>query len=136
MSSAKRKFVILVVDDDPKIRELVAAFFTLRGEEVTCVTAADVQQASLKISNQDFDMIIIDNIMPGKSGIDYAILLRRSIKYSRKPIILMSGALSQEDVVKAIEGGIKDILVKPFTLKQLGEKITPYIKKFLATDPE
>lgn len=103
---------------------------------MTCVTAADVQQASLKISNQDFDMIIIDNIMPGKSGIDYAILLRRSIKYSRKPIILMSGALSQEDVVKAIEGGIKDILVKPFTLKQLGEKITPYIKKFLATDPE
>ncbi len=136
MSNAKRKFVILVVDDDPKIRELVQAFFTLRGEEVTCVTAADVQQAGLKLTNQDFDMIIIDNIMPGKSGIDYALLLRRSIKYARTPIILMSGALAQDDVLKAIEGGIKDILVKPFTLKQLSEKITPYIKKAMAAEAE
>lgn len=127
--SAKRKFIILVVDDDQKIRELVQAFFSLRSEEVLCVTASDVQQASLKLSNQDFDLIILDNVMPGKSGIDYALMLKRSLKYAKTPIILMSGALSQEDVLKAIEGGIKDILVKPFTLKQLGEKIVPYIKK-------
>lgn len=134
MSSAKRKYAILVVDDDPKIRELVQAFFSLRSEEVTCVTAADVQQAGLKLSNQDFDMILIDNIMPVKTGIDYALFLRRSIKYARTPIVLMSGALSQEDVFKAIEGGIKDILVKPFTLKQLSEKITPYVKKALTSE--
>lgn len=119
----------MVVDDDPKIRELVQAFFSLRSDEVTCITAADIQQASLKLSNQEFDLILIDNVLPIKNGLDYAIFLKKSIKYSKVPIILMSGALSQENVLKAIEGGIKEILVKPFTLKQLNEKILPWIRK-------
>lgn len=134
MSNLKRKFVVLVIDDDPKIRELVQVFFSLKSDEVTCITAADVQQAGLKLSNQDFDLLVMDNLMPGKTGVDYALYLRRSIKYSRIPIILMSGALAQEDVFKAIEAGVKDILVKPFTLKQLGEKIAPYIKKMQASE--
>jgi DNA-binding response OmpR family regulator len=127
--SSKKKFTILVVDDDAKIREMIQAFFSLRNEEITCVTAADVQQAGMKLSNQEFDMILIDNVMPVKSGIDYALFLKRSIKYSRIPIVVMSGALQQEDVLKAIEGGVKDIMVKPFTLKQLSEKVAFYMKK-------
>lgn len=127
--SNKKKFNILVVDDDAKIREMIQAFFSLRNEEITCVTAADVQQAGMKLSNQDFDMILIDNVLPVKSGIDYALFLKRSFKYSKIPIVLMSGALLQEDVLKAIEGGVKDIMVKPFTLKQLSEKIAVYMKK-------
>lgn len=130
LMSNKRKFAILVVDDDPKIRELLQAFFSVRNDEVTCVVAADVLQAGQKLSNQDFDLIIVDNIMPIKMGIDYALFLKRSIKYSKLGIILMSGALQQEDVLKAVEGGIKDVLVKPFTLKQLSEKISPYIARF------
>lgn len=128
--SSKRKFTILVVDDDPKIRELLQAYFSVRNEEVVCVVAADVQQAGMKLSNQEFDLIIIDNIMPIKTGIDFALFLKHSYKYSRLGIILMSGALQQEDVLKAVEGGIKDVLVKPFTLKQLSEKIMPYFTKF------
>ncbi|MBC7713226.1 MAG: response regulator [Rhizobacter sp.] len=127
----KRRFTILIVDDDPKIRELIQAYFSVRNEEVNCIVASDVQQAGMKLSNQDFDLIIIDNIMPIKMGIDYALFLRRSIKYERVPIILMSGALQQEDVLKAVEGGIKEVLVKPFTLKQLSEKIAPYISKYM-----
>lgn len=126
----KRKFAILVVDDDPKIRELIQAYFSVRNEEISCVVAADVQQAGMKLSNQSFDLIIIDNILPIKLGIDYALFLRRSIKYAQLPIILMSGALQQEDVLKAVEGGIKDVLVKPFTLKQLSEKIAPHVLRF------
>lgn len=123
------KISILVVDDDPKVRELIQIFFSLKSEEISCVMAIDAQQAVLKMSNQDFDIILIDNIMPGRTGIDYALSLRKSIKYARTPIILMSGALQQEDVLKAIEGGLKDILVKPFSLKQLSEKIAHVLKK-------
>lgn len=126
----KRPFAILVVDDDPKIRDLIQAYFSVRNEDIHCVVAADVQQAGLKLSNQEFDIIVIDNIMPRKMGIDYALFLKRSIKYSRTSIILMSGALQQEDVLRAVEGGIKDVLVKPFTLKQFGEKIAPYIARY------
>lgn len=132
---SKRKFAILVVDDDPKIRELIQAFFSVRNEEIVCIVAADVQQAGLKLSNQDFDLMLIDNILPNKMGIDYALFLRRSIKYSQLPIILMSGALQQEDVLKAVEGGIRDVLVKPFTLKQLADKLVPFIAKFNLNHP-
>lgn len=115
---------ILVVDDDPKVRELLQVYFNLKSDEFFCAIASDTQQAVLKMSNQDFDIFVIDNVMPGRSGIDFALSLRKSIKYARTPIILMSGSLQQADVLKAMEGGVKDILVKPFSLKQLGDKIT------------
>lgn len=123
------KISILVVDDDPKVRELIQVFFSMKSEEVLCVMASDTQQAVLKMSNQDFDLVLIDNVMPGRTGIDYALSLRKSIKHARTPIILMSGALQQDDVLRAIEGGIKDILVKPFSLKQLNDKISSCLKK-------
>lgn len=119
----KLKYVILVVDDDQKILELIQAFFSLKNDEISCVMAKDVQQATLKMSNQNFDLVLIDNFMPGRTGIEYAVFLKKSIKYARLPVILMSGALQQEDVLKAIDGGLKDILVKPFTLRQLSDKI-------------
>lgn len=128
-----RKLTILVVDDDPKIREMLQAFFALKADEYQCVTAADAQQAFLKITNQDFDIFLIDNVMPGKTGIEFALHLKRSIKYSRTPILLMSGALVQDDVIRAMEGGIKDIIVKPFTLKGLMEKLNPIAKKIISS---
>lgn len=134
MSPAQpKKLVILVVDDDPKIRELIQAFFSLKSDEFQCITASDAQQAMLKLTNQDFDMILIDNVMPGKTGIDFALFLKKSLKYTRTPIILMSGALQQEDVIKAMEGGIRDIIVKPFTLTSLNDKISPIAKKLIAS---
>jgi DNA-binding response OmpR family regulator len=128
MTSTK-KLTILVVDDDSKVRDLIQAFFSIKDDEVICVMAADTQQALLKLSNQEFDIILIDNVMPGKLGIDFAVSLKKTLKYSRTPMILMSGALQQEDVVKAIDAGLKDILVKPFSLKQLNDKIAQCIRK-------
>lgn len=126
---SKEKISILVVDDDPKIREMLQAFFALKSDDFICVTAADTQQAFLKIANQDFHIFIIDNVMPGKSGIEFALHLKKHPKYYRTPVLLMSGALMQEDVIKAIEGGIREIIVKPFALKNLMDKLTPIIKK-------
>jgi len=124
-----KKIFILVIDDDPKVRELLQVFFSLKGDGINCVIAGDTQQAVVKLSNQDFDIVLIDNLMPGKSGIDFALTMRQSLKYSQLPIILMSGAFQQDEVMKAIDGGIKDILVKPFSLKQLNDKIHQCLRK-------
>lgn len=124
----KNKFDILIVDDDPQIVDLVLMFLHMNYQgRVNCVSASDAQTALMKISNQDFDLIIIDLKMPGKSGIELISHLRKSLKYSRIPVILMSGALTQNDAIKAIENGIRDILVKPFTMKQLNEKIKVHL---------
>lgn len=117
------KLTILVIDDDPKVRELIQAFFNMKNGEIVCVMAGDTQQAVLKMSNQEFDLILIDNIMPGRKGIDYALSLKKSFKYANTPIILMSGAFLKSDVLTAIEAGLRDILVKPFSLLQLSDKI-------------
>lgn len=122
-------FQILVVDDDPMILDLVSTFFLTMPNEVTCVTASDVKTALFKISNQEFDLILIDFKMPGRTGIEMAQNLKKSPKFNRIPIVLMSGALMQHDAIVAIETGIRDILIKPFSMKQLFQKISTYKDK-------
>lgn len=120
----KNKFDILIVDDDPQIVDLVLMFLHMNYQgKVNCVTASEVQMALMKISNQEFDIVILDLKMPGRTGIELVSHLRKSLKYSKIPIILMSGALTQNDAIKAIEFGVRDILVKPFSMKQLLDKI-------------
>jgi DNA-binding response OmpR family regulator len=123
------KIAVLIVDNDPNIRELIQLFLQMKNENISCAIASDPQQAVLKMSNQVFDIFLIDNIVAGRSGLDFALSLKKSIKYSKTPIILMSSALDQNDVMKAISGGIKDILIKPFSLRQFSDKIGVYLKK-------
>lgn len=122
-----KNFKILIIDDDPQIIELLQSFIAMYEEDIQCVTAGEAQTATLKLSNQVFDLIIIDFKMPGRSGLDLIGHLKKSNKYAKIPIILMSGALMQHDALSAIESGVRDILVKPFTMKQLFEKISLYI---------
>jgi len=131
--SSTLKRSILVIDDDPKVREMIYTFFTLKYKDVICVMAADSQQAILKMTNQDFDIVLVDNLMPGKNGIDFAINLKNSLKYAEVEIILMSGSFQQVDVLKAMSAGIKDIIVKPFSLIQLSEKVSKSLAKIRAT---
>lgn len=124
----KNKFDILIVDDDPQIVDLVLMFLHMNYQgRVNCVAASDVQMALMKISNQDFDIIVLDLKMPGRTGIELVSHLRKSLKYSKIPVILMSGALTQNDAIKAIEFGVRDILVKPFSMKQLIDKINVHL---------
>ncbi len=134
MSSVQiKRLTILVIDDDPAIIELIHNLFLMQSHEFNCVTATDAQQAMLKLTNQEFDIILIDNFMPGKTGLDFALFLKRTLKYSRLPIILMSGALRKEDVMRAIDGGIRDIIVKPFSLTSLSEKISSIALRIISS---
>lgn len=124
----KNKYNVLIIDDDQQIVDLITMFVNRNyAEQINVVTAVDAQMAVLKLSNQEFDLIITDYRMPGRTGIDLSNHVKKSIKYNKIPIILMSGALLQKDAVNAIEIGIKDILVKPFTMKQLMAKISNYL---------
>ena len=83
----KDHFTILIVDDDPQIVEVIQSFLTMHPLTIDCVSAGDTQTASLKISNQDFDLIIIDFRLPGRSGIELVSHLKKSYKFSKIPII-------------------------------------------------
>ncbi len=119
---------ILVIDDEEKICELIKIFLESAFPFRSVVSAPNAAQAMQKFANQDFDLIIIDHVMPGKAGIEFVEQLRNSVKYSKLKVILISGYLQQEDVLTAIKFGIKHIVVKPFTRQQLVNQVADILK--------
>jgi two-component system chemotaxis response regulator CheY len=119
---------ILVVDDEEKICELIKIFLESAFPFHSVVAAPNAGQAMQKFANQEFDLIIIDHVMPGKAGIEFVEQLRNSVKYNKLKVILISGYLQQEDVLSAIQLGIKHVVVKPFTRQQLVNQVGDILK--------
>lgn len=115
---------VLVIDDEEKICELVKVFLGTAFPFNSVVHAASAFHANQKFQNQSFDLIIVDHVLPGKLGLEFIEQLRKTVKYNRVKILLMSGYLQQDDVLTAIDVGVKHILVKPFTRQQLVEKVS------------
>lgn len=119
---------ILIVDDEEKICELIKIFLESAFEFRSIVTAPNAAQAMQKFANQEFDLVVIDHVMPGKAGIEFIEQLRNSVKYNKLKVILISGYLQQEDVLMAIQLGIKHIIVKPFTRQHLLGQVADILK--------
>lgn len=130
MSASKKPqdMNVLVVDDEEKICELIKIFLESAFEFRSIVTAPNSAQAMQKFANQDFDLVIVDHVMPGKAGIEFVEQLRHSVKYNKIKVILISGYLQQEDVVQAIQLGIKHVIVKPFTRQHLVNQVADILK--------
>lgn len=119
---------ILVVDDEEKICELIKIFLESAFPFHSVVTAPNVLQAQQKCLNQEFDLVIVDHVMPGKAGIEFIESLRSSVKFSKLKIIFISGYLQQEDVLQAIKLNVKHVVVKPFTRQQLVSQVADILK--------
>ena len=119
---------ILVVDDEEKICELIKIFLESAYSFRSVVTAPNALQAQQKFLNQEFDLIILDHVMPGKLGLEFIHNLKNSVKYNRMKVILISGYLQQEDVLAAIQMGVKHVIVKPFTRQQIVAQVGELLK--------
>ena len=130
MSSQKKPqdMNILVIDDEEKICELIKIFLESTYPFHSIVTAPNSAQATQKFLNQEFDLLIIDHVMPGKVGIEFIEQLKSNVKFHKLKIILISGYLKQEDVQTAIQLGVKNIVVKPFTRQQLVNQVSEVLK--------
>jgi len=119
---------VLVIDDEEKICELIKIFLESAFEFHSVVAAPNAVQATQKFLNQEFDLVIIDHVLPGKPGIEFIEQLRNSVKFHKLKIILISGYLQQEDVLTAIQHGVKNIVVKPFTRQQLVHQVADILE--------
>ena len=129
MSSKKiEEMNVLIVDDEEKICELIKIFLESAFPFNSVVTAPNALQATQKFLNQEFDLLIIDHVMPGKAGVEFIQHLKTSVKFNRMKIILISGYLQQEDVLTAIQSGVKNIIVKPFTRQQIIAQVEEVLK--------
>ncbi len=115
---------ILVVDDDTRIRTLLRQFLSEQGFRVA--TAANAAEARRHLEGLDFDLIVLDVMMPGESGVE----LTRALRAQRDIPILMLTALSETDSrVTGLEAGADDYLPKPFDPRELVLRINNILRR-------
>lgn len=105
---------VLVVDDDRRLRDLLARFLTDNGFRVT--TAAGAAEARAMTGHLVFDALVLDVMMPGENGFDFARWLRR---VSQVPILMLTARADVQDRVTGLEIGANDYLPKPFEPREL-----------------
>ena len=116
---------IVLVDDDPRILELVRDYLV---EEGFGVLTASIGMDGLKlIENQAPKLVLLDWMLPDVSGLEICKYLRKS---SSIPIIMLTGRSGESDRVLALETGVDDYLVKPFNLLELGVRIRSVLRRF------
>jgi two-component system chemotaxis response regulator CheY len=111
---------ILIADDDPISRAMVSV--PLRATpDVEVVEAENGQQARSLFDKNNFDAVVVDWQMPGMSGLDFTRSIR--IMGSRVPILMVTAESDRKQVMKAIQAGISDYLLKPFEANVLWGKV-------------
>ena len=119
----KNKYHILVVDDDDKIRLLIKEYLSDKGYLVS--SAENAEKAKIKIDIFNFNLIILDVMMPGQSGYD----LTKELKASKNiPIILLTAKGEVENRIHGLEIGADDYIGKPFDPKELLLRVKNVIK--------
>ena len=116
---------LLIVDDDERIRSLLQQFLVQDGYLIS--TAENAEQARILLSGIEFDLIILDVMMPGQDGISFAGELRNL--GNNTPILLLTARGETEDRIKGLEAGADDYLPKPFEPKELLLRINAILRR-------
>ena len=115
---------LLIVDDDTRIRELLQKFLSGKGFRVT--VAADAAEARRKLQGLDFDLLVLDVMMPGETGL----ALTKSLREIRDiPVILLTARAEAESRISGLEAGADDYLPKPFEPRELVLRINNILKR-------
>ena len=118
---------LLVVDDDPRLRELLRRYLSDNGFRVT--VAVDAEEARASIASFAFDLLVLDVMMPGENGIDLTRALRAAGQPQRLPILLLTAMAEPEDRVNGLEQGADDFLAKPFKPRELVLRIRNILER-------
>jgi two-component system, OmpR family, phosphate regulon response regulator OmpR len=115
---------ILVVDDDSRIRDLLARYLQDNGFRVS--TAVDAATARATMRSLAFDLLILDVMMPLESGLDFARSLRTE---SRVPILMLTARAEPEQRIEGLETGVDDYLAKPFEPRELLLRVSNVLRR-------
>jgi len=123
---------LLVVDDDARLRDLLRRYLSENGFRVT--VAADAGEARANLASFAFDLIVLDVMMPGESGLDLTGALRGPVGSKdgtgpRLPVLLLTAMAEREDRINGLERGADDFLAKPFEPRELVLRIRNIIER-------
>lgn len=118
---------ILVVEDDPSIRELLAINLESVGHRVSTAESAEVAETLIKASLPD--LILLDWMLPGRSGPQFAARLRENARTADVPIIMLTARTDEQDRVTGLDVGADDYMVKPFSPRELIARIKAVLRR-------
>jgi two-component system phosphate regulon response regulator PhoB len=118
---------ILIVDDEPAIRDMVA--FALRKGDYDPAHAGDAREAQASIADRVPDLILLDWMLPGTSGLELARRWRRETLTREVPIIMLTARGEENDRVGGLEAGVDDYVVKPFSARELLARIRAVMRR-------
>jgi two-component system phosphate regulon response regulator OmpR len=122
---------LLVVDDDARLRNLLQRFLAEQGFRVSA--AADATAARQALASMSFDLLVLDVMMPGESGLDLTESLRRD--GHEVPILMLTAAGAPDDRIAGFERGADDYLAKPFDPRELALRIRTILKRAAPAAP-
>jgi two-component system phosphate regulon response regulator PhoB len=125
---------VLVVDDESAIRDMIQ--FSLRRAGMDVQGAADAREALAAISEEKPDIILMDWMMPGISGLELTRRLRREPVTADIPIIMLTAKVTEDDKVAGLEAGTDDYVIKPFSPRELVARIQAVLRRSSPSDEQ
>jgi two-component system phosphate regulon response regulator PhoB len=129
---SKNQPLVLVVDDEESILEMIR--FVLEQAGMKALTAATPYEAVVLIDDHSPDLILMDWMMPGVSGIDLTRRLRKDEKTRDIPILMLTARVTEDDIVTGLEAGADDYLIKPFSPRELQARIKALLRRSSPAD--
>ncbi len=120
----KKLYRLLVIDDDTRLRSLLGRFLEENGFNISL--AKDTAEARELMQNNNFDLLIVDVMMPNENGVEFTTSIRQN---SRVPVVMLTARGEFEDRIKGLEAGADDYLQKPFEPKELLLRINNILRR-------
>jgi len=118
---------ILIVEDEAAIRDMLKIILEQAGFKT--LLAEEAASAQIQLTDHSPDLIVLDWMLPGISGVDWARRLKKDASYSEIPIILLTARGEEEDKVRGLEIGADDYITKPFSPKELIARIRAVLRR-------
>ncbi len=125
---------ILVIEDETDIRELI--FLQLQLKNYTVFTASSGKEAQELIEERDFDLFLIDRMLPDINGLELCNSLRSSEKNRSTPIILITALAEADNIVEGLDAGADDYITKPFDLSILQARVRAQLRRHGPKEPK
>ena len=118
---------ILIVEDEPAICEMLT--FALADSGYRCEVAGDVRRARSLVADSNPDLVVLDWMLPGQSGIEFARELKRDPGTRDIPVIMLTARTQEVDVVTGLDAGADDYITKPFSPRELAARIKAVLRR-------
>lgn len=123
---------ILIVEDEEAIRDMLS--YALMKEGYVCEEAVDIEQARNNLQADKPNLILLDWMLPGMSGLDYARRLRNMPETRDIPIIMLTARGEEADKIKGLDTGADDYITKPFSTRELIARVKAVLRRYSSKD--